>query len=171
MFLSDEFNQTKYIISPFFWWEFDISIAILTSLKFEVETCNKIFPPSHVVLKRVCCHTCRGWMWTQCSNLNIAKDTMDPSCWVLWLYSTPLVQSRSFNKLWNLGQTSASYCLTKASNTWKNLDNSLEKSMYKFWQVHVATWRNRCINLVTNPCNKSEKSTHFWHIHLITQRS
>ena len=30
---------------------------------------------------------------------NIAKGTTDPRHWVLW----PLVQSRSFNKLWNLG--------------------------------------------------------------------
>ena len=28
-------------------------------------------------------------------------------------HSTPLVQSRSFNKLWNLGQTSAWFCLAK----------------------------------------------------------
>ena len=30
---------------------------------------------------------------------------------------TPLVQSRILNKLWNLGQTSAWFCLTRARNT------------------------------------------------------
>ena len=36
-------------------------------------------------------------------------------------HSTPLVQSRSFNKLWNLGQTSTWFCLSKGNKYIKQL--------------------------------------------------
>ena len=41
-------------------------------------------------------------------------------------HSTPLVQSKSFNKLWNFGQTSAWFCLAKG-----------EKKKEQLWQIHV----------------------------------
>ena len=67
-------------------------------------------------------------------------------------HSTPLVQSRSFNKLWYLGQTSAWLCLAKGENYTRQL-----------WQIHVAT--------LTNPCRKFGKSMYQLttrEIHVIT---
>ena len=42
-------------------------------------------------------------------------------------HSIPLVQSRSFNKLWNIGKTSAWFCLSKG-----------EKYVEKVWQIHIT---------------------------------
>ena len=36
-----------------------------------------------------------------------------PKALSMLIHSTPLVQNRSFNKLWNLGETSAWFCLAK----------------------------------------------------------
>ena len=59
-----------------------------------------------------------GWKPCQLINIwNIVKGTRDPRHWVLWLIKHLLVQSRSFNKLWNLGRTSAWLYLAKGENT------------------------------------------------------
>ena len=62
------------------------------------------------------------------------------------IHSTPLVQSRNFNKLWNLGQTSSWFCLAIHRTTLTNPSNNLNKSMQQFRQIHVTTKRNPCIN-------------------------
>ena len=54
-------------------------------------------------------------------------------------HSTPFVQSRGFNKLWNLGQTSAWSCLTK-----------VKKYVEQLGQIHITT--------LTNPCSHFDKS-------------
>ena len=46
------------------------------------------------------CHKCHGWH--SCMPKNIAKCTTDQRHWVLWLIQHPIVQSKNFNKLWNL---------------------------------------------------------------------
>ena len=46
-----------------------------------------------------------------------------------------LVQSRSFNKLWNLGKTSVWFCLARG-----------EKYVEQLWQIHVTTLTNPCSN-------------------------
>ena len=52
-----------------------------------------------------------------------------------WTHSRHLVESRSFKTLWNLGQTSVWFCKAKA-----------EKYIEQFWQIHVTTLTNPCIN-------------------------
>ena len=72
-------------------------------------------------------------------------------------HSTPFVQGKSFNKLWNLNQTSPWYCLAKSKIYWEQLSqihvttlkihettsanpcNNLEKSIYQLWQIYVTT--------------------------------
>ena len=62
------------------------------------------------------------------------------------IHSTPLVQSRNFNKLWNLGQTSSWFCLAIHRTTLTNPSNNLNKSMQQFRQIHVTNKRNPCID-------------------------
>ena len=102
-----------------------------------------------------------------------------PNALSTWTQSTPLVQNRSFNKLWNLGQTSAWFCLAKG-----------EKNIEQLWPIHVATLKNPCNNLeksmyqlrenygslyvsiLTNICNNLEKSIYnFWEIHITTEKN
>ena len=54
-------------------------------------------------------------------------------------HSIPLVQRRSLNKLWNLGQTSALFGLAKG-----------EKCIEQFWQIHII--------LLINPSSNFDKS-------------
>ena len=66
----------------------------------------------------------------------IAKGTTDTKALSSTLtHSTPSVQSRSFNKLWNLGQSSAWPYLVKG-----------EKYIGELWQIHATSERNSCIN-------------------------
>ena len=60
----------------------------------------------HVSAFRKCCQKICYW-WKHCQRHN------GPEVLSNLTHSTPSVQSRSFNKLWNLGQTSASFCLEK----------------------------------------------------------
>ena len=53
----------------------------------------------HGSTRRIC-HKCHGWH--SCMPKNIAKCTTDQRHWILWLIQHPTVQSRNFNKLWNL---------------------------------------------------------------------
>ena len=66
-------------------------------------------------------------------------------------HSTPPVQSKSFNKHWKLGQTSAFFCSANG-----------EKYKEQLWQIHVTTLTNASSNF-ENPCNTFTKSMHqFW---------
>ena len=66
----------------------------------------------------------------------IAKGTTGTKALLSTLtHSTPSVQSRSFNKLWNLGQSSAWLYFVKG-----------EKYIGELWQIHATTERNSCIN-------------------------
>ena len=70
--------------------------------------------------------------WASSFFKTLPKGKTDPSTLT---HSTPLVQSRRLNKLWNLGQTSAWFCLEKG-----------EKYIEKLWHFHVATYTNPCNN-------------------------
>ena len=59
---------------------------------------------------------------------NIATGTKDPGHCGSLIQSTPLVQSRSLKKLWNLGKTSGWFDLAKGGKYIKQL-----------WQIHVTT--------------------------------
>ena len=54
--------------------------------------------------------------WASSFFKTLPKGKTDPSTLT---HSTPLVQSRPLNKLWNLGQTSAWFCLAKGENYMK----------------------------------------------------
>ena len=62
--------------------------------------------------------------------INIKNQTLPrhnrPNALSNLTHSTPLPQSRSFNKHWNLDQTSVCFCLEKG-----------EKNKEKLWQIHV----------------------------------
>ena len=62
-----------------------------------------------------------------------------PKAFSTLTHSTPSVQSRSINKLWNLGQTSAWFCLAKS-----------KKYIEQLWQIYVTTF--------TNPWGNFDKS-------------
>ena len=63
----------------------------------------------------------------------IAKGTADPRDWVLWFIQQLLFkQSRRFNKLWNLGQTSAWLCLARGEKYKENcLNFDIKQEQYK----------------------------------------
>ena len=70
---------------------------------------------------------------------------------------TPLHQSRSFKRLWNLGQTSAWFCLAKG-----------KKYIEQLWQIHVTTWTNSCINFDKSIWQLKEIHGWPWQIHAKT---
>lgn len=78
-------------------------------------------------------------LWGDIQKESIYKKTLPKAQWTQALttltHSTPLVQSRSFNKLWNLGQTSVWFCLARG-----------EKYVEQLWQIHVTTLTNPCSN-------------------------
>ena len=61
--------------------------------------------------------------------------------------STPSVQSRSFNKLWNLGQTSAWFCLAKGEKWIDQPCNNFYKFKSQLWQFRVSILTNPCIHV------------------------
>ena len=73
-------------------------------------------------------------------------------------HSTTSVQSRSFNKLWNLSQLQLGivwqlrqiHVTTLTTLQLWQIHSNFGKSMYQFWQIHVTTKRN--------PCNNFDKS-------------
>ena len=69
----------------------------------------------------------------------------------------PLYQSRSFKRLWNLGQTSAWFCLAKG-----------KKFIEQLWQIHVTTWTNSCINFDKSKWQPKEIHGSPWRVHAIT---
>ena len=81
--------------------------------------------------------------------------------------------SKSFSKLWNLGQTLT--CIFGKGQkiqktTLTNPCNNLEKLLYHFRQIHVTS--KRYIHVLRNPRNNLKKSLYqFWQIHVTTKRT
>ena len=99
----------------------------------------------------------------------LPKAQLGPKALSTVTHLTPLVQSRSFVKFWNLGQTSAESCLAEICLDLFCLSNlslvlfGKGREIYRK-QIHGATLTNPCTSeeksnsILTNPCKNLEKS-------------
>ena len=85
-------------------------MKIVYSILYSIAAINRPFTFRHIC---ACLSLlCNLWLkYCQRPNWPKALSTMT--------YSTPLVQSRSFNKLWNLGKTYTLFCLAKGEVWWE----------------------------------------------------